>query len=72
MKPVTFACIFLNNGPICNLLAPLESSQSPLFKSWPSCPYSGCKAPKSQGLAPLAAFSCNSLHNHQCYEGTCV
>ena len=38
MKPVTFAHNFLNNGPICNLLAPLELSQSPLFKSLPSCP----------------------------------
>ena len=34
------ACNFLNNCPICNLLALLESSQSPLFKSWPSCPLS--------------------------------
>ena len=38
-KPVTFACNFNNNGPICNLFAPLESSQSPLFKSLPSYPW---------------------------------
>ena len=38
MNPVTFACNFLNNSLICNLLALLESSRSPLFKSLLSCP----------------------------------